>query len=135
MKVSLTEIFCFSSAHRLYNNNWDFKKNSDVFGKCNLPNFHGHNYNLEVKVTGNLKNESGSIIDCEFLKRIVNKEIIELFDYKNLNIDIPYFSKFIPTVENISIFIWNILRKKIDNNYLLELKLYETERNFVIFKG
>ena len=73
--------------------------------------------------------------NSEFLKKIVTTEIIELFDYKNLNIDIPYFYKLIPTVENISILIWNILRKKIDNNYFLELKLYETERNFVIYKG
>lgn len=135
MKVSITEIFSFSSAHKLQNDDWDSEKNFDIFGKCNLSNYHGHNYNLEVKLTGSLKNDSGLIINSEFLKKIVNTEIIELFNYKNLNIDIPYFSKFIPTVENISILIWNILRNKIDNNYFLELKLYETERNFVIFKG
>lgn len=135
MKVSITEKFSFSSAHRLHNNNWDSEKNFYIFGKCSLPNYHGHNYNLEVKLSGELKSDYGVIINSEFLKKIVTTEIIELFDYKNLNIDIPYFYKLIPTVENISILIWNILRKKIDNNYFLELKLYETERNFVIYKG
>jgi len=125
----------FNAAHRLYRKDWDDDKNIAVFGKCNNPNFHGHNYELEVGITGDIDKETGFLIDIEKLKTIIRVEVEEYLDHKNLNIDVPDFKGLNPTMENISIVIWNRLRKKLDSKYEVSVKLFETPRNFVIYNG
>jgi len=125
----------FNAAHRLYRKDWDDDKNIAVFGKCNNPNFHGHNYELEVGITGDIDKETGFLIDIEKLKTIIRVEVEEYLDHKNLNIDVPDFKDLNPTMENISIVIWNRLRKKLDSKYEVSVKLFETPRNFVIYNG
>lgn len=125
----------FNAAHRLYRSDWDDDKNKKVFGKCSNPNFHGHNYELEVGVTGEIDKETGFLIDIVELKTIMKEEIEDYLDHKNLNLDVPYFKKVIPTAENICIFIWNILRDKISKDNELSVTLYETPRNFVKYSG
>ena len=125
----------FNAAHRLYRSDWDDDKNKKVFGKCSNPNFHGHNYELEVGVTGEIDKETGFLIDIVELKTIMKEEIEDYLDHKNLNLDVPYFKKVIPTAENICIFIWNILRDKISTDNELAVTLYETPRNFVKYSG
>ncbi|HLU51831.1 MAG TPA: 6-carboxytetrahydropterin synthase [Flavobacteriaceae bacterium] len=125
----------FNAAHRLYRKDWDDAKNFEVFGKCSNPHYHGHNYELIVGVTGEINPETGFLIDLNFLKQIVFEEIEEYLDHKNLNLEIEEFFNVNPTVENIAIFIWNKLRKKIDKQYDLSVTLYETPRNFVTYTG
>ena len=125
----------FNAAHRLYRKDWDDNKNQLIFGKCNNPNFHGHNYELEVGVTGEIDKETGFLIDIEKLKNIIKEEVEDYLDHKNLNIDIPEFKALNPTMENIVILIWNRLRNKIENRYDISVKLFETPRNFVVFNG
>ncbi len=131
MKVAVYRTEHFNAAHRLHNKNWSDEKNRKVFGLCNNPNFHGHNYTLVVKVAGIPDQETGYVMDMKILSDTINENIIEKFDHKNLNIDVPEFSEINPTAENIAVVIWNILRKKIDQKLELKVKLYETERNFV----
>ena len=131
MKVAVYREEHFNAAHRLHNSKWSDDKNKEVFGLCNNPNFHGHNYTLIVKVSGVPDDETGYVIDMKILSDIIKENIIQKFDHKNLNIDVSEFSKINPTAENIAVVIWNILRNKIDNNLALKVKLYETERNFV----
>ncbi len=121
----------FNAAHRLHNPTWTEKKNDSVFGKCNNPNYHGHNYNLIVKVTGVPDVETGYLIDLKMLSDLIKENILEKFDHKNLNLDTSEFKNVNPTAENIAIVIYNILREKIDEKLDLQIKLYETERNFV----
>ena len=121
----------FNAAHRLFNPAWDNKKNDEVFGKCNNPNYHGHNYELEIKITGETDPETGYVIDLKKLSAIINEHVLEKFDHKNLNLDTTYFVNLIPTAEHIAIVIYEILRKKIDSGLDLKVRLYETERNFV----
>lgn len=121
----------FNAAHRLHNPQWDDIQNQSVFGKCNNPNFHGHNYELIVKVVGLPDPETGYVIDMKTLSDIIKKEITERFDHKNLNQDCPEFEGINPTAENIAIVIYNLLRTAIDINLSLQIKLYETENNFV----
>ncbi len=130
-KVAVFRKTRFNAAHRLYNPNWSEGKNNEVFGLCNNPSFHGHNYELIVKVVGKVDAETGYVIDIKLLKEIIQEEIIERFDHKNLNLDTKEFKSLNPTVENIAVVIWNLLRKKLDKKYDLQIKLYETERNFV----
>ncbi len=125
----------FNAAHRLYRNDWDDKKNKAVFGKCNNPNYHGHNYEFEVGVTGDINPETGFLIDIEKLKTIIKEEVEDYLDHKNLNLDIPEFKELNPTMENIVVLIWNKLRKRLNSNYGLSIKLFETPRNFVIYNG
>jgi len=125
----------FNAAHRLYRKDWDDNKNQLIFGKCNNPNFHGHNYELEVGVTGEIDKETGFLIDIEKLKNIIKEEVEDYLDHKNLNVDIPEFKALNPTMENIVILIWNRLRNKIENRYDISVKLFETPRNFVVFNG
>jgi len=125
----------FNAAHRLYRSDWDDDKNKKVFGKCSNPNFHGHNYDLIVDVTGEVDQVTGVVIDLKELKDIIKNEVEELLDHKNLNLDVLYFKKVIPTAENICIFIWNILRDKISKDNELSVTLYETPRNFVKYSG
>jgi 6-pyruvoyltetrahydropterin/6-carboxytetrahydropterin synthase len=131
MKVSVYRKAHFNAAHRLHNPSWSDEKNIEVFGKCNMPNYHGHNYVMEVKVTGEIDPDTGYVIDLGILKAIINEEILERYDHRNLNLDIPEFKNVNPTAENIAVEIFNRLRKRLDNSLSLGLRLYETERNFV----
>ncbi len=121
----------FNAAHRLYNETWDDAKNEKVFGKCAWPNYHGHNYEMEVRVTGEIDNESGYVIDLKLLSDLIDKEVLQRFDHKNLNLDTKEFKKLNPTAENIVIVIYNLLRPHINSKLDLQLRLYETPRNFV----
>ncbi len=125
----------FNAAHRLYRKDWDDAKNQSVFGKCNNPNFHGHNYELEVGITGEINSETGFLIDIEKLKKIIKEEVEDYLDHKNLNVDIPEFKNLNPTMENISVLIWNKLRNRLEEHYQISVKLYETPRNFVVYTG
>ncbi len=135
MKATVCRQNHFNAAHRLCNPKWSDAENQKMFGICSSPNYHGHNYNLIVKVRGEVDAETGYVIDMKILKEIVEKNIIEKFDHKNLNLDAEEFKNLNPTAENIAITIWKILRMKIDNKFELEVVLYETERNFVEYSG
>ena len=135
MKVTVSRKAHFNAAHRLFVENWSDEKNKNLFGKCSNPNFHGHNYDLIVDVTGDVDQVTGVVIDLKELKDIIKNEVEELLDHKNLNLDIDYFKKVVPTAENICIFIWNILRDKISKDNELSVTLYETPRNFVKYSG
>jgi len=130
-KVAVYRKEHFNAAHRLFNASWDQATNEKVFGKCALPHFHGHNYEIEVKVTGMQDEKTGYVIDLKFLSDIIKNEVIERLDHKNLNLDVAEFRNLNPTAENIAIVIYNILRKEIDNKLDLQIRLYETPRNFV----
>jgi 6-pyruvoyltetrahydropterin/6-carboxytetrahydropterin synthase len=131
MKISVYRKAHFNAAHRLHNPNWSDEKNKSVFGLCNNENFHGHNYELEVKLSGEIDPETGYLIDLKILKDLIKNEVENRFDHKNLNLDTPEFKNLNPTAENICIVIWNILRKKLDSKFDLSVRLYETPRNFV----
>ncbi len=135
MRVTVSRKAHFNAAHRLYRKDWSDEQNQKVFGKCNNPNFHGHNYELIVGVTGNINPETGYVIDIKDLSDIIFEEIETKFDHKNLNLDVPEFENLNPTAENIVVVIWNKIRKRIDSKNDLEVTLYETPRNFVTFKG
>ncbi|WKV11681.1 6-carboxytetrahydropterin synthase [Marivirga harenae] len=131
MQVSVFRKEHFNAAHRLNNPNWSEEKNQKVFGKCNNPNFHGHNYELIVKVTGEVDPDTGYVMDMKVLSDLIKERVLNRFDHKNLNLDTEEFSKLNPTAENIAIVIFNLLREKIDPKKELKIKLYETERNYV----
>ncbi|MGJ3236159.1 6-pyruvoyl trahydropterin synthase family protein [Marivirga sp.] len=131
MQVSVFRKEHFNAAHRLNNPNWSEEKNQKVFGKCNNPNFHGHNYELIVKVTGEVDPDTGYVMDMKVLSDLIKERVLNRFDHKNLNMDTEEFSKLNPTAENIAIVIFNLLREKIDPEKELKIKLYETERNYV----
>ena len=135
MIVTVSRKAHFNSAHRLYRKDWTMEKNDAVFGKCNNPNFHGHNYELIVSVTGEIDQETGFVIDVKILADLIKEHIENTFDHKNLNLDVPDFKDLNPTAENIAVVIWQKLRKYIDNDKDLEVVLYETPRNFVTYKG
>ncbi len=135
MRVTISRKAHFNAAHRLYRKDWNFEKNEAIFGKCNNPNFHGHNYELIVSVTGVIDPETGFVIDAKILANIITEEVENPFDHKNLNIDCPEFENLNPTAENIVVVIWNKIRKRIKTEHDLEVVLYETPRNFVTFKG
>lgn len=131
MKVKVTRKEHFNAAHRLFNPAWSDEKNNAVFGKCNNPSFHGHNYELYVSITGEADPETGYVYDLKVLSDMIREHVIQKFDHRNLNLDTVYFKSVNPTAENIAIVIWKILREKIDSNLDLKITLYETERNFV----
>ena len=133
LKLAISRKEHFNSAHRLHNANWSDKKNIEVFGKCNNPNYHGHNYELIVKVIGDVDKETGYVIDTKYLSHIIKHNVLDRLDHKNLNLDVEEFKFLNPTTENIAITIYNILRPLIEDNYELKIKLYETQRNFVEF--
>lgn len=135
MKVTVNRKAHFNAAHRLYNCEWSDARNAEVFGKCANPNYHGHNYELIVSVTGDIHPETGFVMDMKILKILIKEEIENVFDHKNLNLEVKEFAKLNPTVENISVVIWNKLRSKIDSKLDLSITLYETPRNFVTFRG
>jgi len=121
----------FNAAHRLHNPAWDDKKNERVFGKCNNPNYHGHNYDLIVKIIGEPDPETGYVIDLKMLSDLIKENVLKKFDHKNLNLDTDEFKNLNPTAENIAMVIYTILRQKINQQLYLQVRLYETERNFV----
>lgn len=121
----------FNAAHRLYRQDWSDQQNENVFGKCSLPNFHGHNYEVEVRVTGDVDEKTGFVVDLKFLSDLVQQEVVERFDHKNLNMDVAEFSKLNPTAENIAIVIHRLLRPHIDAKLELQIRLFETPRNYV----
>jgi 6-pyruvoyltetrahydropterin/6-carboxytetrahydropterin synthase len=125
----------FNAAHRLYRPDWDDDKNNAVFGKCNNPNFHGHNYELEVGVTGDIDQETGFLIDIVELKNIIKEEVEDYLDHKNLNLDIPEFKELNPTMENIAVLIWDKLNASSLGRFKVSVTLYETPRNFVVYTG
>ena len=130
-KVAVFRKEHFNAAHRIFNPNWDDQKNAAVFGKCSNPNYHGHNYEIIVQVTGVTDPETGYVMDMKALSRITAEEVLEKFDHKNLNLDTEYFRDLNPTAENIAIVIYDLLRARIDAKLELKVRLYETERNFV----
>ncbi len=129
-KVSVYRKEHFNAAHRLHNAAWDEAKNDAVFGKCNNPSYHGHNYEIEVKVTGKPAADTGFVIDLKLLSDIIKENVLNKFDHKNLNLDVKEFAILNPTAENIVIVIYNILREKINKDLDLQVRLYETPRNF-----
>ena len=135
MRVTVSRKAHFNAAHRLYRKDWSFEKNDAVFGKCNNPNFHGHNYELTVSVTGEIDAETGYVIDIKELREIIEQEVEKPFDHKNLNLDVPEFEDLNPTAENIVVVIWNKIRKRLPLTLELEVIVYETPRNFVSYRG
>jgi 6-pyruvoyltetrahydropterin/6-carboxytetrahydropterin synthase len=130
-KVAVFRKEHFNAAHRLHNNQLSDSENALIFGKCNYPNYHGHNYELIVRVIGEIDLKTGYVIDMKVLSDIIKETVIEKFDHKNLNLDVDAFKNINPTAENIAIVIYDLLRPKLDARYDLKLVLYETERNYV----
>lgn len=135
MKVKVSRKAHFNAAHRLYRPDWDNAKNAAVFGLCNNPNFHGHNYELIVSVTGEIDRETGFVMDMKLLKDLIKEKVENELDHKNLNVEIEWFKKTNPTAENIAVYIWDRLRPFIATANTLEVVLYETPRNFVTYSG
>ena len=135
MRVKVSRKAHFNAAHRLHNPDWDDATNKKVFGKCNNPNYHGHNYDLIVSVNGSIDPATGYVIDMKSLKDLIKQEIEDAFDHKNLNLDVAEFSTLNPTAENIAVVIWNKLRPHIVPENELEVILFETPRNFVTYTG
>ena len=131
MKISVFRKEHFNAAHRLHNPAWPDEKNAHVFGKCNNPNFHGHNYELIVKVTGEPDPETGYVMDMKILSDIIKERVTDRFDHHNLNLDTEEFKNLNPTAENIAVVIHDLLRPEIDPKMDLKITLYETERNYV----
>lgn len=130
-RVSVYRKEHFNAAHRLHNPDWSAEKNEEVFGKCNNPNWHGHNYELYVKLTGEVNPKTGYVYDMKKLSDLIKELVINKFDHKNLNLDTEEFKNLNPSAENIAIVIYNLLREKIEEHFDIQIKLYETERNFV----
>ena len=135
MRVTVSRRAHFNAAHRLYRPQWSTEKNEAIFGKCNNPHFHGHNYELIVSVTGEVDPETGYVIDVKILKDYIKSEVEDAFDHKNLNLEVPEFKEKNPTAENIAIVIYNKLKLVLDPHLDLEVTLYETPRNFVSYSG
>lgn len=133
--IYITRKLEFCASHRLFNPEYSDEKNARVFGLCNNPNGHGHNYVMEVTVRGEVHPETGMVLDLKALKQLVNEEIILKVDHKNLNVDVPFLKGVIPTAENLAIRFWERLESKMEGGELYEIKLYESERNFVIYRG
>ncbi|WP_258103315.1 6-carboxytetrahydropterin synthase [Marinoscillum sp. MHG1-6] len=131
MRTSVYRKEHFNAAHRLHNPNWSDQKNQEVFGKCNNPHWHGHNYEVVVKITGEIDPDTGFVVDMKDLSGILNEEVIRKFDHKNLNLDTEEFKNLNPTAENIAVVIYDKIRRRVDPKYDLKVTLYETERNYV----
>ena len=132
-KVSVFRKEHFNAAHRLHNPDWSAEKNREVFGLCNNANYHGHNYELIIQITGTINPETGYVIDMKDLSTLAQEEVVKKFDHKNLNLDVPEFENLNPSAENIAVVIYHKLRVKISAELDLKIRLYETERNFVEF--
>ncbi|HAJ80912.1 MAG: 6-pyruvoyl tetrahydrobiopterin synthase [Zunongwangia sp.] len=135
MRLTVHRKAHFNAAHRLFKKEWTDEKNFEVFGKCSNPNYHGHNYELTVSVTGEVDPETGFVMDLKRLKDLIYTEVETPFDHKNLNVEVEEFKTLNPTAENITVVIWNKLREKLRENLDLQVTLYETPRNFVTYKG
>ncbi len=135
MRVSVFRKAHFNAAHRLHNPSWTDTKNAEVFGKCNNQYFHGHNYDLIVKITGEIDPETGYVIDMKVLNDLIEKYVTSKFDHKNLNIEVEEFENINPSAEYIAVVIFNLLRPHLNNNLDIAIRLYETERNFVEYPG
>lgn len=135
MKVTVNRKAHFNAAHRLHRKDWDEEKNRKVFGKCSNPHYHGHNYELIVAVTGEINEETGFVMDLKDLKELIYQKIELAFDHKNLNEEVPEFKDLNPTAENIAVVTWRKLRKELGSHLDLEVTLYETPRNYVIYRG
>lgn len=135
MIVTVSRRAHFNAAHRLYRKDWSDQKNSEVFGKCSNPHYHGHNYELIVSVTGRINKETGYVIDIKELKALIKEEVEEPFDHKNLNLEVEAFKALNPTAENIVVVIYDKLKARLGNRLDLEVTLYETQRNFVTYSG
>lgn len=121
----------FNAAHRLHNPEWNAEDNARIFGKCNNPNFHGHNYDLIVRLSGEVDPKTGYVFDMKILSDLIKEYVLDRFDHKNLNLDVEEFKTLNPSAENIAIVIYDILREKISHDYELKITLFETERNYV----
>jgi 6-pyruvoyltetrahydropterin/6-carboxytetrahydropterin synthase len=130
-KVAVYRKEHFNAAHRLNNPNWSVEENKQVFGLCNNENYHGHNYDLIVKVVGEVNPNTGYVLDMKLLSSLVKEQVLDKFDHKNLNLDTKEFATVNPSAENIAIVIYDLLRAKLDTSLELKITLYETERNFV----
>ena len=133
--IFITRKIEFSAGHRLFNPDFSDEKNEATFGLCNNPNGHGHNYVLEVTLSGEVCDDTGMVFDLKELKKLTQREIIDKVDHKNLNVDVDYLEGIIPTAENLAIKFWEILEPKIEKGRLHEIKLYESERNYVVYRG
>lgn len=135
MQISVSRKAHFNAAHRLNVSHWSEEKNKAFFGVCNNANYHGHNYNLTVTVTGELDEETGYLFDMNMLRKIIKEEVEDRFDHKNLNLDCPEFSNLNPTCELIAVVIWNLVKVKLPSHLRLTIQLFETERNYVEYSG
>ncbi|WP_299900039.1 6-carboxytetrahydropterin synthase [uncultured Aquimarina sp.] len=135
MRIKACRKAHFNAAHRLYRKDWSEEKNNQIFGKCSNPHFHGHNYELIVAVIGDIDPETGYLIDLKVLKDHIKTEVEDYMDHKNLNEEVEEFKDLNPTAENIAVVIWNRLRKKLNLKYDIEVTLFETPRNYVIYNG
>ena len=135
MGVKVSRQAHFNAAHRLYRADWSFEKNQEIFGLCNNPNYHGHNYELIVSVTGEIDPITGYVMDMKVLKDLIKSEVENAFDHKNLNLEVPEFKEMTPTAENIAVVIYHKLRPHIEAGKDIEVVLYETPRNFVTYSG
>ena len=125
----------FSASHRLFNPEFSDEKNDEVYGLCNNLHGHGHNYEIEVTIKGEPVPDTGMIVDLKILKEIIQREVIDVFDHKHINLDVPCMKDIIPTAENIAAVIWDLLKDKLPNGELYEIKLYETPNNIVVYRG
>ncbi|WP_299767225.1 6-carboxytetrahydropterin synthase [uncultured Dokdonia sp.] len=135
MKITVNRRAHFNAAHRLYRKEWDDETNEAIFGKCSNPHYHGHNYDLIVGITGEIDRETGYLIDLKIVKDLIKSEVENAFDHKNLNLEVPEFKDLNPTAENIAVVIYNKMKPMLDPKFDLTITLYETPRNFVIYKG
>jgi 6-pyruvoyltetrahydropterin/6-carboxytetrahydropterin synthase len=135
MKASIYRRQTFNAAHRLHNPAWDAETNKKIFGLCNNPNYHGHNYVIILKITGEIDAETGYVMDARVIKEMIVDEVVEPFDHRNLNLDVTEFKNLNPTAENIAIVIWNKIRRRLDMKFELSVTLYETENNYVEYNG
>lgn len=135
MKVTVSRKAHFNAAHRLHNQHWSAQKNDEIFGKCNNPEFHGHNYELIVSVRGEVDPDTGYVVDTKWLKDLIKEKVENRFDHKNLNRQTEEFKELNPTAENIAIVIFKLLRPEVNDKFDLKITLYETPRNFVEFEG
>jgi 6-pyruvoyltetrahydropterin/6-carboxytetrahydropterin synthase len=135
MKVAIFRKEHFNAAHRLFNPTWSDEKNEEIFGKCNNPNYHGHNYELIVQLKGEIDPDTGYVYDMKVLSDLIKVHVLNKFDHKNLNLDTVEFKNLNPSAENIAVVIWQILRTQIEQKYELIVRLYETERNYVEYNG
>lgn len=135
MRVTISRKAHFNAAHRLHNAHWSDEQNTKIFGKCNNPHYHGHNYDLVVSVTGDIDPDTGYVMDAKILKDLIKSEVEVALDHKNLNIEVPEFKNLNPTAEYIAVVIWNKLKPHLDASHDLSITLYETPRNYVTYNG